>query len=210
MKVEIIIMVIGFHGKIGSGKSLIASICKELLEESGLKVRVKSFAQPIYDVISELYEMDVDEIKTHKRKGTTLFIDSKGKEISHSELYKTSNFREILQTIGNGMRNYGHENVFVDSLFGTFTEKIIDDWMDGVKPWIIDDLRYPNEAERIRSLDCGKLFKIVREKSEDNSHQAETSLEDWEDWDYIIENNWPNLEVSKQENKRLLKEVLEI
>ena len=58
-------MVIGFHGKIGSGKSLIASICKELLEESGLKVRVKSFAQPIYDVISELYEMDVDEIKTH-------------------------------------------------------------------------------------------------------------------------------------------------
>ena len=64
--------------------------------------------------------------------------------------------------------------------------------------WIIEDLRYPNEAQRIKSL-SGKLIRIERKKSEDNEHTAETSLDNWKDWDLVIENNYSSVEEAKKE-----------
>ena len=77
--------------------------------------------------------------------------------------------------------------------------------------WIIEDLRYTNEAKRIKSL-SGYVFQVVRNESEDNSHVAENSLSEWSEWDLIINNNYKTVDEAKAEiHKELddfVKEVL--
>ena len=38
------------------------------------------------------------------------------------------------------------------------------------------------------------MFQVVRDKAENNSHQAENSLSEWTEWDMIIDNNYPSKE----------------
>ena len=50
------------------------------------------------------------------------------------------------------------------------------------------DLRFPNEAEAIRSLG-GLLVRIDRPDVPKMNHPTECALDDWSDWDHVIENN---------------------
>ena len=56
-------MVIGLSGKIRSGKSRVAKIFKKVLEKEGKTCEIKSFASPIYEIVSELYRTDVEQVK---------------------------------------------------------------------------------------------------------------------------------------------------
>ena len=47
-------MVIGISGKIRSGKSRVAKTLHKILTEEGKQVKVKSFAQPLYEIVSKL------------------------------------------------------------------------------------------------------------------------------------------------------------
>ena len=111
-----------------------------------------------------------------------------------------TNYRKILQTIGNTARDFGDQDIWVDVLFGNDYEKITTDMANNnVACWVIDDLRFPNEAQRI--LDCnGKLIRINRSDAEENEHIVENSLNDWTEWDLIIEND---CEKKKERNKKL-------
>ena len=192
--------IIGVNGKINSGKSLISSIFCDVLESMNKKVVLKSFAYPIYKIVSDLTELSIEEIKKRKRNHVTIQIKD-----------KVTNYRNILQIIGNGMREYCGDNVWIDGMFGADNQQTIieltwiNDW------WIIEDLRYPNEAEKIKSLG-GKLIRVIRKESEDNQHTAETSLDNWNDWDLVIYNNYPNVEEAKEQIRTQLevfvKEIL--
>ena len=62
-------------------------------------------------------------------------------------------------------------------------------------------MRFPNEAKRIR--DCnGLLIRVEREKHQPNEHVIENSLNDWQDWDLVVENDF---ETKKKRNKGLKK-----
>ena len=97
-----------------------------------------------------------------------------------------TNYRKILQTIGNTARDFGDQDIWVDVLFGNDYEKITTDMANNnVACWVIDDLRFPNEAQRI--LDCnGKLIRINRSDAEENEHIVENSLNDWTEWDLSL------------------------
>ena len=179
--------IVGISGHIGSGKSLVSSVFCDVLDSMGKRVLVKSFAYPIYKIVSDLTDLSIDEIKRRKRNHVTIQIKD-----------KVTNYRNILQTIGNGLREYGGDDIWIDSLFGSDNDRVITDltWINDW--WIIEDLRYPNEAQRIKSL-SGKLIRIERKKSEDNEHTAETSLDNWKDWDLVIENNYSSVEEAKKE-----------
>ena len=171
-------MIIGISGKINSGKSMVSSVIKQLGREYNKKVTVKSFAQPIYRIVSDMTGLPIPEIKERKKSHSSIYIGD-----------VNTTFRSILQVIGNGLREYGHSDIWLDSMFGADNNQAmtqltnIDDW------WIIDDLRYVNEAERIKSLG-GYLLQVRRDKSESNSHQAENSLNSWNQWDMVIDNNY--------------------
>ena len=194
-------MVIGLSGKIRSGKSRVAKIFKEVLEEDGKTCEVKSFASPIYEIVSKLYRTNIKEIQKDKRDNVPIYIHTRK---SNSGLI-LSNYREILQTIGTTARDCGDENVWVNSLFGCENEKIMNEFTWATDYWIIDDVRFPNEAQRI--LDCnGKLIRINRPDADDNKHIIENSLNDWDKWDLVIENNQKS---KKKRNKELTKTVKE-
>ena len=54
---------------------------------------------------------------------------------------------------------------------------------------VVDDVRFPNEAELIRRHG-GQLWKIEREESVPASdHASDTSMADWEDFDVLIHND---------------------
>ena len=192
-------MVIGLSGKIRSGKSRVAKIFKKVLEKEGKTCEVKSFASPIYEIVSKLYRTNKTEIQRDKRDNVPIYIHTRK---SNSGLI-LSNYREILQTIGTTARDCGDENVWVNSLFGCENEKIMGEFTWATDYWIIDDVRFPNEAQRI--LDCnGKLIRINRSDADDNKHIIENSLNDWDKWDLVIENNQ---KTKKKRNEELTKKV---
>ena len=192
-------MVIGLSGKIRSGKSRVAKIFKKVLEKEGKTCEIKSFASPIYEIVSKLYRTNKTEIQRDKRDNVPIYIHTRK---SNSGLI-LSNYREILQTIGTTARDCGDENVWVNSLFGCENEKIMGEFTWATDYWIIDDVRFPNEAQRI--LDCnGKLIRINRSDADDNKHIIENSLNDWDKWDLVIENNQ---KTKKKRNEELTKKV---
>ena len=184
-------MVIGISGKIRSGKSRVAKTIIEILGKSGKEAEVKSFAEPIYKILSEIYKSDIRTIKKHKQSNTPIYmkVPSNG--------FLESNYRQIMQSIGAGARDYGDDDIWVNALFGTNNEKFNNS--DCV--WIIEDLRFPNEAKRIRECD-GLLIRVERKMHQPNDHSVENSLNNWQDWDLVIENNF---ETKKKRNKGLRK-----
>ena len=91
--------------------------------------------------------------------------------------------REILQTLGsNGLRDGFHKEVWIKSAFAK------------LKPgerYVFTDVRFPNEARAISEAG-GFLIRTDRDTDGyeiDRNHQSETSLDNYEHWDYIINNN---------------------
>jgi len=194
-------MVIGISGKIRSGKSRVAKTIIEILEENGKTGVVKSFAQPLYEIISEMYDNDIETIKRDKQDKVPIYINTRQTQCG----FKISNYREILQIIGTGARNYGDIDIWVNALFGVGNEKVLSSLGNNKgSVWVIEDLRFPNEAKRIRECN-GLLFRVEREKHQPNEHIIENSLNNWQDWDLVIENNF---ETKKKRNKGL-KKILE-
>ena len=54
--------------------------------------------------------------------------------------------------------------------------------------WCITDVRFPNEVKAIKKKD-GIVIRINRESAYNNTHSSETALDDYEDFDYTIDNN---------------------
>ena len=196
-------MVIGLSGKIRSGKSRVAKIFKKVLEKEGKTCEIKSFASPIYEIVSELYRTDVKQIKKDKRDNLIVLMNNNRYNGSAGSDFFASSYREILQKIGTTARDMADIDIWVNALFGHDNEKIMGEFTWATDYWIIDDVRFPNEANRI--LGCnGKLIRINRPDAEDNGHIIENSLNSWADWDLVIENNVSN---KKKRNKELTKIV---
>jgi len=70
--------------------------------------------------------------------------------------------REILQKVGEGMRKV-YPNIWVDTVFNTTIPPLQE---EGFDCFIISDVRYPNEGDKILSIG-GTLVKVLRE---DSSH----------------------------------------
>lgn len=103
--------------------------------------------------------------------------------------------RKILQLLGTDCgRDIIHPDIWVNSTFSEYKSMYIGDWGQGhhmyEKPnWIITDVRFPNEAEAIKERD-GLLIRINRNNPNSSSnHASETSLDDYPNFHYTIDNN---------------------
>lgn len=120
---------IGFCGYGGSGKDSCGSVFVEKL-----KFERASFANALREMayLLDTYFSSVD--KTYSQ-----IITDIGYERAKAEV---PGFREHLIRIGEGARTYFYPNVWVDSVHLDPPEQ----------PFVITDVRYPNEAEKIRYL----------------------------------------------------------
>lgn len=152
-------MIIGLTGKKGCGKSTVGRI---IAEEHNYGI--KSFATPIKNMLSamgltndQLYDPDLKEVE----------IEEWGKSP-----------RELCQLLGT---EFGRELVS-PSIWVTALAKKLDPDRD----YVIDDVRFPNEAAMIRSKG-GKIVRVVRGKDNFDPHISEVGL-DSEYIDYEIKN----------------------
>ncbi|RLA59313.1 MAG: hypothetical protein DRQ89_14235 [Epsilonproteobacteria bacterium] len=95
--------------------------------------------------------------------------------------------REIMQGVGQKMREI-YPNIWVDTVFFS---TIPESESEGFDCFIISDVRYPNEGDKIH-VESGSLVKIIRDAggvTVGADHSSETAMRDYENFDFVIENN---------------------
>lgn len=89
--------------------------------------------------------------------------------------------REILQILGQGLRDNLCEDVWVKML-------VRDYHLHNRPNWIVTDIRMPNELEAIKKLG-GIVIRVNRNTGYSDNHISETALDNCTDFDYVIDNN---------------------
>jgi len=140
--------------------------------------------------------------------------------------------RMILQLLGTECgREIIHPNIWVNSLFADykplpnipfdvkwaknskFKEGDVfrsfdgDEYIAKYPNWIITDMRFPNDVRRTREMG-GVLVRVNRVECEgrENEHTSETALDDFNEWDHVIQNNRTIEELIEQVRTILEKE----
>lgn len=146
-----------------------------------------------------------------------LKLSRTGETLRQSEVVeKGMTPRKLMQLLGTEAgREVLHPNIWVNALFADYikpkyenTGNSVSEEDVSIRPgeypkWIIPDTRFPNETKAIKDRN-GILIRINRLTANqiDNAsthfrddvetikdHPSETALDNWEDWDYIIEND---------------------
>jgi dephospho-CoA kinase len=173
-------MIIGISGKAGSGKDTAAKMLEVLYANPDISyedfvnrryknfvdIEVVHFADILKETVQALFA--IGEWETNTQEGKKVTISWIGKTV-----------RELLQEVGQGLRDAIDPDVWVKALFAN-----TEDWAN----IIIADVRYPNELEAIKERD-GVLIRIDRNGAGAGNHSSETALDDYNDWDFHIGNN---------------------
>ena len=173
-------MILGFAGRLRSGKTELAKVCQEHGYE------IMSFATPLKELCADLLSVTIDELNSLKNncikinilinnelcekisKETDIPIDivedvSLGKVIVDA--------REMLQFIGTDLIRKYNEDWHVNK---------IKERLDKDKNYVFDDVRFKNEKKMINSLG-GDCWFVIRPKIDQvSNHESETSLT-WKD-----------------------------
>ena len=188
-------MIIGISGKMGSGKDTLAEMISTLSSGENQYI-VKHHADKLKKIVSLLINVPVAFLNDQAFKRKNLSSDW-GMTV-----------RELLQKVGtDGLRNNVHENIWINSLYADYLPKgfsSMEEYLKSLKPgdfvkmdlpnWVIADVRFPNEAEAVREKG-GILVRINRDLDVTSDHASETSLDDWHDWDYVVDNNGSKAEL---------------
>ena len=176
-------MLIGISGKKNSGKDTVA----ELVKKHALKSEweIKRFADPLKDMVCLLLGCTREQLEDREYKEALLgepwdyWFEQNVGPFGNTTFYGSLTPREIMQKMGTEVGRSIHENAWVNALFNKYTNQ----W------WIIPDTRFPNEAEAIKNRG-GKLIRVNRNQFVIvDTHPSETSLDDYTDWDFVIDNN---------------------
>lgn len=185
-------MLIGISGKIGSGKDTLAGMLK--LAAPGLNFEVRKYAGKLKEVASLISGIPIEKFEDQEFKKTFLSSDW---DVYHTQyLYdpymdqqvpmsmnQQMTVRDFLQKLGtDAMRNGLHQNTWINATYADYTPD---------KNWIITDVRFLNEARSIQNRN-GILIRInrVTDNAVGTTHISETALDDFNDWDYVIDNNY--------------------
>ena len=173
-------MIIGISGKAGSGKDTAAKMLEVLYANPDISyedftnkryknfadIQIVHFADSLKETAQVLFRIGEWETNTQEGKKTT--INWIGKTV-----------RELLQGIGQGLRDAIDPNLWIKVLFAN-----TENWSN----YIIADVRYPNEVYAIKKRN-GVLIRIDRKGAGAGNHSSETALDDYKEWDVHIENN---------------------
>lgn len=173
-------MIIGISGKAGSGKDTAAKMLEVLYANPNISyedfankryknfadIQIVHFADSLKETAQVLFRIGEWETNTQEGKKTT--VDWIGKTV-----------RELLQGIGQGLRDAIDFDLWVKILFAN-----TEDWSN----YIIADVRYPNEVKAIKERN-GILLRIDRKGAGAGNHSSETALDDYKEWDLVIDNN---------------------
>lgn len=93
--------------------------------------------------------------------------------------------RQLLQKFGTEVGRNISPNLWVDALMNDYIEAKSKGYEED---WIVTDVRFKNEAEAIRE-NGGILIRLNRNTGFNDQHSSETALDDYKNFDLIIDNN---------------------
>jgi hypothetical protein len=163
---------IGFGYKARSGKDTSAEYLQR--QYGG---RIFKFAQPLYDIMSAV----------HKISKIDSFKDTK-----------------LLTWMGTEWGRSINENIWVDNCLARIREAEQQGcYMSGepfVSNFFITDVRFPNEAKALKEngFYLIKVDRTNRPQEDRATHASENALNNYEDWDFIIDNNGTLEDLHKQ------------
>jgi hypothetical protein len=134
-----------------------------------------SFAQPMRDMLAPFLQA--------LGYGESYLSDPWRKDSRLHELGVSP--RHLMRTLGT---EWGRDCVHTD-VWALLALKRIKDIRILAGLVVVDDVRFPNEAELIRKHG-GQLWKIERKDAAlASDHASDTSMADWDDFDAVIHNN---------------------
>jgi hypothetical protein len=162
-------VIIGISGKMGSGKDTLA----DLIIEKDPSFKKVSFAAKLKRIGA--FMTGTEEFQWFSQEGKNVLLTDWGMTIG-----------EFQQRLGTDAIRYGlHSEAWVLSLFADF------------KPdsrWIITDMRFPNEAKAVTDRGGytvrlnGDPAKVRANSSRNLNHPSETSLDDYNQFDFTYSN----------------------
>lgn len=152
--------VIGISGKKRSGKDTLGHQIACQLHS----VIVTAFAKALKAEIQEAVKLPPEFIERHKEE-----------------------FRPLLQWWSTEFRRKLYPNI--DTYWLNKVEQELSDAKErGYQFAIITDVRFPNEAQYVKSVG-GILINVVRAGQKADAHISENALNDYGHFDYVVENN---------------------
>ena len=182
-------MVLGFCGRLQSGKSVLAKVCEQYGYER------LYFALPLKQLCANILKISIDDLNKAKVEKTEIGITI-GKDMCELISNETDIPLDTVMEICNGVkiRDVRHMLQFIGT---DLIRKYNIDWhvnkiramIDKDKNYVIDDVRFPNEKKMIEELE-GECWFIVRPTLDNiSNHESETSIT-WNDcWNRIIIND---------------------
>ena len=168
--------IIILSGKAQSGKNLTSNIIKEYCEKNNKKTIIISYAKYLKDYAKEITKWNGRE-KTKPR--------------------------DFLQQLGTDIKNNIDENMLINRIKEDI--KVYQNYFDTI---IISDARFINEIEAIKEFKNTTVIRIegIENKltEKQKNHITETALDNYKDYDYIIENK-----TTKQNLKQQIKKIME-
>ena len=119
--------------------------------------------------------------------------------LSHEQCYGSKEIKEaidprygispraIMQGVGEKMREI-YPNIWVDTVFYTTIPTYLE---NGFDCFIVSDVRYPNEGDKVHK-EGGTLVKVLRDEGgviHGAQHSSETAMKNYTNFDFIIDNN---------------------
>jgi len=193
-------LIIGIHGKLGSGKGTVSNYIAEYFNNLGIPIYYRMFALPLKQVVEILSGIKM-ETKTDNffEDGITDYTQ-KQKEIFVPHFNMT--IGQMLQKVGTDVfRDHFDKNTWVKTLFEVnYTQT------KNNSVYLISDARFPNEADEVKKR-SGILLSVNGKQHIDSTrninHISETAMDDYNNYDYVI-NNLESIESLK--NKVFCKE----
>lgn len=162
--------IIGISGKLGSGKDTLA----DFIIKNDPEFKKVSFANKLKRIGAFLTGTDEH-----------LWFTQEGKNIElHNWCMTIGQFQQKLGT--EAIREGLHSEAWVLSLFADLTP---------TSKWIITDVRFPNEIEAVTKRHGvtvrinGDPAKVRATSTRDLNHPSETSLDNYQNFDYVYTNN---------------------
>lgn len=170
-------------------------------------IKLYSFADPLkQDICMNILGLTWDQCygsDDHKNTLTNIRWNNLPGYSGESEDFLTA--RETMEYIGTDMFRKMDNNVWANAIIRKIER-------DNPKIAIITDCRFPNEVDKIKSID-GKVIRLTKQPYS-SSHISENILDkenyDWNNFDFVINND--DLSVYDQcvEIQKVLKEVLSL
>jgi hypothetical protein len=182
-------MVLGFCGRLQSGKTELAKVCEQYGYER------LYFALPLKQLCADILKISIDDLNKAKVEKTEIGVTIE-KDICELISKETDIPFDTVMEICNGVkiRDVRHMLQFIGT---DLIRKYNTDWhvnkiramIDKDKNYVIDDVRFPNEKKMIEELE-GECWFIVRPTLDNiSNHESETSIT-WNDcWNRIIIND---------------------